>query len=152
MTYHRIVNGVRVDLTPQEVAALEAEWAANAPTLGQLRLRKLDALAAKRWEKEAGGIVFNGMTVATDAVSQTKIIGAVVGAQMDPQSTIQWKMADGSFSTLDATAVLAMAMAVRAHVQACFDNEAEIRVLIQAAGTKEELDAIDIDAGWPSNV
>ncbi len=62
------------------------------------------------------------MPVATDAVSQTKYIGAVVGAQIDPDTVINWKMADGTFVTLDAQAITAVAMAVRAHVQACFDR------------------------------
>lgn len=149
MTLHKIVNGVRVDLTPEEAAALEAQWAAAAPTLAQIRQRRLAELAQKRWEKEAGGITFNGMSVATDAVSQTKIIGAVVGVQMDPLSSIQWKMADGTFATLDAAAVTAMAMAVRAHVQACFDNEAVLKAEIEAAETAEEIAAVDLDAGWP---
>jgi hypothetical protein len=59
-------------------------------------------------------------------VSQTKYIGAVVGAQIDPLAVINWKMADGAFVTLDAQAITAFAMAVRRHVQACFDREAGI--------------------------
>jgi len=30
MTYHKIVNGQRIDLTPEEVQELEAMWAENA--------------------------------------------------------------------------------------------------------------------------
>jgi hypothetical protein len=73
------------------------------------------------------------MPVATDAVSQTKYIGAVVGAQVDPNAVINWKMAGGTFVTLDAQAI--MAMAVRAHVQACFDREAELKAEIEVATT-----------------
>jgi hypothetical protein len=50
------------------------------PTLEELRARRLAELAALRWEKETGGTTFNGIPVATDTVSQTKFIGAVVGA------------------------------------------------------------------------
>jgi hypothetical protein len=77
--------------------------------------------------------VFNGMPVATDAVSQTKYIGAVVGAQIDPNAVINWKMADGTFVTLDAQAITAVAMAVRAHVQACFNREAVLKAEIEVA-------------------
>ncbi len=120
------------------------------PTLEEVRAAKIAALAAKRWEKETGGMIFNAMPLATDAVSQTKYIGAVVGAQMDPLSTMKWKLSNGTFVTLDATAIVAVAMAVRAHVQACFDNEADIKLLIEAADTVAEIDAIDLDDGWPA--
>ena len=124
-------------------------WEADPLTLEEQRAEKRAALANKRWEKETGGTTFNGMPLATDAVSQTKYIGAVVGAQINPQGTMKWKTGNG-FVTLDAAAVTAVAMAVRAHVQACFDNEADLAVLIDAAETAEELDAIDINAGWPA--
>lgn len=118
------------------------------PALDEVRAGKLGALAAKRWDKETGGTTFNGMPVATDPVSQTKIIGAVVGAQIDPLATVNWKLPDGSFVTLDAAAINAMAMAVRAHVQACFDREAELKALIDGANTVEDIAAVDLNDGW----
>ena len=70
------------------------------PTLEERRAQKLAELAGLRWEKETGGTTFNGMPVSTDTVSQTKYIGAVVGAQIDPAAVINWKMADGTFVTM----------------------------------------------------
>ncbi len=63
------------------------------------------------------------MPVATDAVSQTKYIGAVVGAQIDPNAVINWKMADGTF--------------------------VEKKVEIEATVTVVELAAVDLSTGWP---
>jgi hypothetical protein len=120
------------------------------PTLAELREQKLASLASLRWQKEIGGTTFNGMPLATDAVSQTKYIGAVVGAQINPAGTMKWKMNNGQFITLDATSIVAVAMAVRAHVQACFDNEASLRLLIEAAETEAELASVDLDDGWPA--
>jgi hypothetical protein len=40
-------------------------------------------------------------------------------------------------------------MAVRAHVQACFDKEAELKAEIEAASTVEEIAAVDLNTGWP---
>ena len=137
---------------PTAFTGLEnGSWVIRAalPTLEELRVQKLAELAALRWEKETGGTQFNGMPVATDAVSQTKYIGAVVGAQIDPNAVINWKMADGTFVPLDASAITAVAMAVRAHVQACFDNEAELKAQIEAASTADEIAAVDLNAGWP---
>ena len=118
-------------------------------SLEAARATKLAASAALRWEKETGGTTFAGMAIATDAVSQTKYIGAVVGAQIDPNAVINWKTADGTFVTLDAQAITAVAMAVRAHVQACFDREAELKAEIEAASTVEEIAAIDLNTDWP---
>jgi hypothetical protein len=58
-------------------------------------------------------------------------------------------MADGTFVALDAQAITAVAMAVRAHVQACFDREAELKAWIEAASMAEEIAAIDLNTGWP---
>ena len=79
------------------------------------------------------------MPVATDAVSQTKYIGAVVGAQIDPDAVINCKMADGTFVTLDAQAITAVAMVVRVHVQACFDREAELKAQIELPARQKRL-------------
>ena len=126
-------------------------WMVRAalPTMEELRAAKLAELAALRWEKETGGTTFNGIPLATDAVSQTKYIGAVVGAQIDPDAVINWKMADGTFVSLNAQAITAVAMAVRAHVQACFDREAVLKAQIEAASTEDEIAAIDLNTGWP---
>lgn len=111
--------------------------------------QKLAELAAIRWTKETGGMLFNGVPVSTDAVSQTKYIGAVVGAQIDPSAMLKWKMIDGSFVVLDAEQITNLAMAVRAHVQACFDHEADLREVILACATAEALGQVDIAQGWP---
>lgn len=126
-------------------------WVVRAalPTLDEIRARKLAEIASLRWEKETGGTMFNGMPVATDAVSQTKYIGAVVGAQIDPNAVINWKMADGTFVSLDAQAITAIAMAVRAHVQTCFNNEAELKAQIEAVTTEDGIAAVDLNTGWP---
>ena len=148
VTWHEVVR----DEGPTAFTGLEnGSWVIRValPTLEERRTRKLAELAALRWEKETSGTLFNGMPVATDAVSQTKYIGAVVGAQIDPNAVINWKMADGTFVTLDAAAITAVAMAVRAHVQACFDNEAELKAQIEAASTADEIVAVDLNAGWP---
>lgn len=111
--------------------------------------QKFAELAAIRWTKETGGTLFNGVPVSTDAVSQTKYIGAVVGAQIDPSAMLKWKMIDGSFVVLDAQQITNLAMAVRAHVQACFDHEADLREAILACATLEALRQVDLAQGWP---
>ncbi|MPR62113.1 DUF4376 domain-containing protein [Ochrobactrum intermedium] len=82
--------------------------------------------AAKRWEKEVGGIEINGLTVATDDRSKTMISGARVAAMANPNFTTSWKGASGEFVPLDANAVIAISDAVLAHVSNCFAIEAQV--------------------------
>lgn len=118
-------------------------------TLPEARDRRLADLSDLRWQKETGGVAFNGKTIATDVTSQTKITGAVVGMQIDPTASINWKTADGSFVTLNAAQVIALGTAVRDHIQACFNREQTLRVAIEGASTLTALAAIDITTGWP---
>jgi len=102
-------------------------------------------IAARRWQIEVAGIAVEGLTIATDDRSKLLINGAALEALLDPDYVMQWKTPEG-FVDLGADRVLAVARAVRAHVQACFDREAELLTLL-AAGTFE---AAMLDAGWPA--
>jgi len=92
--------------------------------------RPLPEVAADmRWQKEVGGITVNGVNVLTDDRSKLMIIGARMKAVEDGNTTKQWKT-PGGFVTLDAATLIAIGDAVEAHVQACFDKEAEVLALI----------------------
>lgn len=99
--------------------------------------------AAKRWEKEVGGIEINGLTVATDDRSKTMISGARVAAMANPDFTTAWKGSGGEFVPLDASAVVAISDAVLAHVSNCFAIEAQVLADIEAGAitTVEQIDA-----------
>ena len=95
-------------------------------------------IAQARYEAEIAEV--NG--IRTDRESQALITGAVVKAMQDPNYTCNWKSIDG-FVTLNVSQIIAIADAVRAHVQSCFDHEAELIPLIEAATTQAELDSIN---------
>lgn len=99
--------------------------------------------AAKRWEKEVGGIEINGLTVATEDRSKTMISGARVAAMANPHFTTAWKGSGGEFVPLDANAVIAISDAVLAHVSNCFAAEAQVLASIEAGAitTVEQIDA-----------
>lgn len=101
----------------------------------RLRVRRDQAIAA--------GITVAGLPVQTDDLSQQRIVGVALAATVDPATTARWKVADGSFVSLDAPTIIGIAQAVRAHVQACFDHEAELSDQIEAGHMP------DIDTGWP---
>lgn len=99
--------------------------------------------AAKRWEKEVGGIEINGLTVATDDRSKTMISGARVAAMANSDFTTAWKGSGGVFVPLDASAVVAISDAVLAHVSNCFAIEAQVLADIESGAitTVEQIDA-----------
>lgn len=104
-----------------------------------------NALADKRWQLEQAGMTFNGMSIPTDDRSQSKIMAMVLACQLNPAYTVNYKLASGDFITLDAQSIMALAQAVRGHVQTCFDREEKTRTKILACITPEELQAIDLD-------
>jgi hypothetical protein len=98
-------------------------------------------IAQARYNAEIAGVTINGVSIKTDRESQGLITGAALKAMQDPDYTCCWKGVNG-FITLNATQIIAIADAVRQHVQSCFDHEAELVPLIAAATTEAELNAI----------
>lgn len=116
---------------PEEPARTLAEIEA------ELKLRRDAAMAS--------GVTVGGVAVHTDDLSQQRITSAALAVTLDAGLTINWK-ADGGFVTLSALQITAIAQAVRAHVQACFDREAELLAALAAA---EDPEQVDITTGWP---
>ena len=112
-----------------------------APTFEDLRNRKYREIATARYNAEIAGVNINGVSIKTDRESQGLITGAALKAMQDSTYTCMWKGVDG-FVELTAPQIIAVADAVRQHVQACFDREAELLPLIEAATTEAELNAI----------
>lgn len=106
------------------------------------------ALAAKRYEVETGGITVNGTPVKTDRETQSILTAARTRALEDGNFSVDWKVSNGVFVTLDAATIIAIANAVADHVQACFSNEKALDVLIAAAADVAAVRAVDLKSGW----
>ncbi|WP_313489194.1 DUF4376 domain-containing protein [Stutzerimonas nitrititolerans] len=111
----------------------------------QARQALVSSIAARRWQAETGGITVNGIAIDTGRDSQALITGAAVSAMLDPSYALRWKTPDG-FVDLTGDQVIGVATAVRAHVQAAFDREAELLDSL-AAGTLTEA---MLEEGWPN--
>ena len=100
--------------------------------------------AARKYGKETGGIVVDGMAVATDDRSKMMLLGARVAAQNDAEFSTAWKMADGTWQTVSAAAIIAISDAVLAHVDGCFQTEKSVDAAIEAGTvtTTAEIDAL----------
>lgn len=144
---YKMVDGVRVQMLDAEAAAIRAEWEAADLAKRSASARKAE-LAAIRYAKETGGIVVSGAPIATDRDTQAKLIAVRIKAKENASYTVNWKTA-GGFVSLDAATIIAIADAVSAHIQACFDREAVLTAAIDGAADQAALDAIDLNAGWP---
>jgi hypothetical protein len=102
---------------------------------------KYAEIAAARYNAEIAGVTVNGISIKTDRESQGLITGAALQALQDPTYTCNWKTENG-FVTLTAEQIQAVAVAVRQHVQACFDREAGLIGQIKNATTQAELEEI----------
>ena len=116
------------------------------PTLDERKVQKKAEIATARYARETAGTNVNGVTIDTGRDSQALITGAALAAMLDENYSLNWKTESG-FIHLTAPEIIAVAQAVRAHVQACFDREGELVALVDAAETKEDLDEIIIS--WP---
>jgi hypothetical protein len=129
------------------------DWTVRAETTAELDTAKaaqLADLADIRWTKEGSGTTIGGTPIATDRTTQAKLTAAYVKASTDSLYEIaNWKFGAGTFGTLDASTIIAAADAVELHVQACFSNEASLSASVLAASNISELNAIDLQAGWP---
>ncbi|WP_312903869.1 DUF4376 domain-containing protein [Stutzerimonas nitrititolerans] len=110
----------------------------------QARQSQVAAIAARRWQAETAGITVNGIAIDTGRDSQALITGAAVSAMLDPAYSVRWKTPAG-FIDLEGQQIIAMATTVRAHVQACFDREAD---LLEALADGTFADAM-LEEGWP---
>ena len=128
------------------IAEILSVWG-NSPTIvpsfAELQTAKRAEIAAARYEREIAGVEVNGILLDTGRDSQALITGVALAAMLDENYSLNWKTTSG-FIHLTAPEIIAVAQAVRAHVQSCFDREGELVALVDAAQTAEELDAIEI--------
>ena len=132
---------------PDEVQAgwrlSDGEWIAPPPAPEPLPDWPA-LIASRRYDAETAGIDLNGMRIDTGRDSQALITGATVQAMLDPAYSLRWKTPAG-FVDLTAEQIIGVARAARAHVQACFDREAELLDALEAGTFAPEM----LDQGWP---
>lgn len=103
------------------------------------------AVAAERYTREIAGITLDGKQIDTGRDSQALITGAALASVLDPEYSCQWKTPAG-FVQLSSEQIIGVASAVRAHVQSCFDREAELLAEIDAGTYVESM----LSEGWPA--
>jgi len=111
-----------------------------------------DAKAQRDSHIDGGALTPVGM-VDSDELARSNISGATIAALIAKQAnaaySVTWTMLDNSTVVLDADGMIAMGLAVLAHVNACHDRARVLRAEIEAASDMAELLAIDVLHGWP---
>lgn len=118
------------------------------PSADQTKVDLRRYAATRRFEAETSGIKVGRIAVATDRESQSLVAGAMMLVQADPDMTIAFKTARGSFVDLDADKIREVFLAVTRHAQACRSVEADLSRKIddEAVTSLSEIDA----ASWPA--
>lgn len=122
--------------------------------IAELADQLLAAIRDKRWQVETAGVLVGETPVRTDEKSQAKINGAVtlftINADLE---AVDFESEPGSFVTIDRETMLAIGLAVGAHVQAAFSRSrtlTEAVITARDAADREALLGLDITTGWPS--
>lgn len=104
--------------------------------------------ASRRWAIQTGGITVGGITVDTSDASRAMIADAVAYVQASGVASVDFK-AVGGWATISAADLVAIGLAVGAHVQAAFAAERAVDAAIAAGAITT---AAQIDAwAWPPN-
>jgi hypothetical protein len=132
---------INIISSPEDYSIGKLEYGPGESPLTEAKAKKLAEIAAARYVEETGGITGSGLSIDTSRESQGLITGAALQATIDPAYSCRWKTA-GGFVELTSEAVIAVAVAVRAHVQWCFNREAELTSVIESAETVEDVEAV----------
>lgn len=142
-----------LELTPQE---LEAHLT-PAKVLSVESVK--DAITAKRWQIETGGLTLpNGVHVATGIDDQNRITSVITNAELAGVEVVDFKAASGWVSVTVAE-LKAVAAAIALHVQRCFTAERAHHEAIDALeqlhaddtqALQQALETYDLEQGWPA--
>lgn len=145
-TQYRSDNGALTDIPPRPdpnfVFDHDSKQWVDPRALSDVKASKWNEIKAARDATEYGGFVWDESTFDSDQASQQKIMGAVQLAGLDPQFSVDWTLADNSVRTLDATQMTAVGVALGQHVNAQHVKARGLRQQIEAATTKEAVEAI----------
>lgn len=106
-------------------------------TLDDIKAQKWTSLKTQRNAFEFGGFLFDGLIYDSDQVSQARIMGAVM-AQVDQV----WTLANNTTVDLTASQLMQLYQALQVHIASAHERGRIAREAIQAATTKEQIEAI----------
>jgi hypothetical protein len=134
-------------------------------TVARLKAKITKAIAKKLDAVTDGGVTVGGKQYKTAPDDRENISGVVPQASLARQSGVpdgelRWHggaedftftAADDTETPMDIAAVIGLGMAALNHKQLAIRNAKSLKQAVQTATTLAQLQAIDINAGWPAN-
>lgn len=118
-----------------------------APTLDELKQAKREEINKARDEAEQGGFEYLGKMFDSDPVSCQRIAlasqTALISKQAQQEFSVEWTCQDNSKITLSADETIGLSVALTKWSNECHIRASKLKVMIEDAETKEEVDAIN---------
>ncbi|MEG1584643.1 MAG: DUF4376 domain-containing protein [Anaerovorax sp.] len=172
--YDAVNEGIEPDGNPQPDVDKPGWWVQRMKVYSLVEYFKatLKAQATeRRWIHETGGIKFPDTSkppveipvdwpenrpkpqqpmvrINTTIDDQNRIATAIQGMADAKITEVDFKAASG-WLRLTREQLAEIAAMIAAHVQACFTKERALHEAIEAVQTMEELNALDVNMGWP---
>lgn len=112
-------------------------------SLAGAKLKAAAGIADKRYVRETSGITVNGFRIATTRQAQSQLFAAYASLANKFVTSIDWKLGADSFVPLDLADITVIAKRVTEHVQKCFSAEKALVARVFAAGTLDEVLALE---------
>lgn len=128
-----------VEISDTEAAQLQA------PTVGQAKAHKWEAIKAERDRRKAGGVKVGVKWFHSDDGSRIQQMSLVMMGTSIP-ANLQWKTMDGTFITMTQTLASQVFQAVAASDQAIFTAAETHRAAMEASADPA---SYDYSGGWP---
>lgn len=119
--------------------------------LDLFKAQKIDVLAQRRWDAQTSNLIFEDGTIfKTTPDDVNRLATTLQTLQGAGEIEIDFKAESGWITTtVDSLKDVHDTIAI--YIEACFSNERRLSEAIDAAKTLDELNAVDIQDGWPPN-
>ena len=111
-------------------------------TLSDLKAAKWAQIKGHRDTAEFGGFTWDGSPFDSDAISQSRIHGALQLAALISDFSIDWTLADNTVRALSGSELAAVGVALWLHVGTQHAKARVLRTQIEAATTATEVEAV----------
>lgn len=117
---------------------------------GLIEVRKREVAA--KWYEETKRIhtTDQGIQVALDDASVTKLTAAYIRAKEEPSATFDFIDKSGQWRALSADELVAVYKSVSAVMQEQFSKRKSVEAQLESAVDFKAVAAVDISAGWPT--
>lgn len=123
-----------------------SEYAPPPPTFEELQVQKLADIAAKKDELRDGGFEYGGAFIHTDTQARSLLLGEKMAGSGD----VKFFSRNGYLIEMTRLEFDDFYDAFHARIKAVEENGLVLAKAANDATTIEDLDAIDIESGWPS--